>query len=83
MGYVCEDRKKEGLFLKQDVQFNTSINVLERFLKNGVYKKKTESKLTENYADMLQTKITGTDQTVGNLSGGNQQKVLISRWRCV
>ena len=80
VGYVCEDRKKEGLFLKQDVRFNTSINVLGRFLRSLRYKRAGEEELAARYVEKLQTKVTGTNQCVGFLSGGNQQKVLISRW---
>lgn len=80
LGYVCEDRKKEGLFLKQDVRFNTSINVLGRFLSSLRYKRGVEEELASQYVEKLQTKVTSTNQCVGYLSGGNQQKVLISRW---
>lgn len=80
LGYVCEDRKKEGLFLKQGVRFNTSINVLGRFLSSLRYKRGVEEELASHYVEKLQTKVTSTNQCVGYLSGGNQQKVLISRW---
>jgi ABC-type sugar transport system ATPase subunit len=80
LGYVCEDRKREGLFLKQDVRFNTGINVLKQFLSFRKYDRTKENKLALAYAEKLQTKITGITQITGFLSGGNQQKVLISRW---
>lgn len=80
LGYVCEDRKKEGLFLKQDVRYNSSLNVIKRYVMPFKYKRSEENKLAQEYADKLQMKITGINQIVGQLSGGNQQKVLISRW---
>ncbi len=80
LGYVCEDRKAVGLFLKQNVRFNTSINVLGQFLSRGRYNRAKETRLATDYAAKLETKITGLSQITGFLSGGNQQKVLISRW---
>lgn len=80
LGYVCEDRKKEGLFLKQSVCFNTTINVLKNFIKPFHYLSGEENALAEDYVRKLATKVTGISQATGTLSGGNQQKVLISRW---
>lgn len=80
LGYVCEDRKREGLFLKQDVKFNTSINVLERFLSFFRLNRVEETRIAEGYARRMETRITGLAQKTAFLSGGNQQKVLISRW---
>ena len=80
LGYVCEDRKKEGLFLKQDVCFNSTLNVIRRYVSPFRYNRAGEGKVAQEYAEKLQMRITGIDQTVGQLSGGNQQKVLISRW---
>lgn len=80
LGYVCEDRKKEGLFLKKNVEFNTSINSLDKILRFFRLKQNDECRLAEKYAEQLEMKITGTRQITGDLSGGNQQKVLIGRW---
>ena len=80
IGYVCEDRKKQGLFLKQDVRFNTSLNRIRDFITPVLYKRREENDFVQGYADRLSMRITGIGQTVGQLSGGNQQKVLISRW---
>lgn len=80
IGYVCEDRKKQGLFLRQNVEFNTSINSLDKVLRALRYDQAAETQMAEDYAGRLETKITGTRQIVRELSGGNQQKVLISRW---
>lgn len=80
LGYVCEDRKREGLFLKQDVKFNTGINVLNRFLSFFRFNRAEETRIAESYAKKMETRITGLSQKTAFLSGGNQQKVLISRW---
>ena len=79
LGYVCEDRKRDGLFLKQNIKFNTTINVLDRFIRALRCDKRREEQISAEYAQALKTRITSLDQTVGYLSGGNQQKVLISR----
>ena len=80
LGYVCEDRKRDGLFLKQNIKFNTTINVLDRFIRALRCDKRREEQISAEYAQDLKTRITSLDQIVGYLSGGNQQKVLISRW---
>lgn len=80
LGYVCEDRKRDGLFLKQNIKFNTTINVLDRFIRALRCDKRREEQISAEYAQALKTRITSLDQIVGYLSGGNQQKVLISRW---
>lgn len=77
---VPEDRKNDGLFLKQETGFNLTINVLNKFLKSGVYKGKTEAELINNSIDSMQVKVSSPKQIVAGLSGGNQQKVLIGKW---
>lgn len=81
IGLVPEDRKKEGIFGIQGIRFNTTIEVLGEFLKGGIYDMKKEIALTEKYVnDVMQTKYAGLEQPIERLSGGNQQKVIISRW---
>ena len=80
IGFVPEDRKLSGLFLKNNVRFNMTINVLEHFLNKLRYVRSREMKIVNDYVDKMQIKITGQEQIVGFLSGGNQQKVLISKW---
>ncbi len=77
---VPEDRKKEGLYLIQSVEYNTTIEVLSEFIKGIRLNKKKEGQITQKYIDLMDTKTPSVKQTVGNLSGGNQQKVLIGRW---
>lgn len=81
IGLVPEDRKKEGLYPIQGIRFNATIEVLSEFLKNGRYSAKREQELARKYVDgVMQTKYAGLEQPIGRLSGGNQQKVIISRW---
>jgi ribose transport system ATP-binding protein len=77
---VPESRKEEGLYLVQDVQFNSTIEVLGQFIKNFRVNYKKEEEITQKYIDMMNTKTPSQQQVIGNLSGGNQQKVMIGRW---
>ncbi len=77
---VPEDRKKEGLYLSQNVTYNTTIEVLHEFIKGITLNKKKEAEITQKYIDLMDTKTPSLNQSVENLSGGNQQKVLIGRW---
>lgn len=77
---VPESRKEEGLYLVQDVQFNSTIEVLGQFIRNFRVNFKKEEEITQKYIDMMATKTPSQQQVIGNLSGGNQQKVMIGRW---
>lgn len=80
-GLVPEDRKKEGIFPVQGIRFNTTIEVLDEFLGKGKLNRRKELELTQKYVDeIMKTKYAGLEQAIGKLSGGNQQKVIISRW---
>nr|MCR5527476.1 ATP-binding cassette domain-containing protein [Lachnospiraceae bacterium] len=78
--FVPENRKEEGLYLVQDVRYNTTIEVLEEFIGHLRVDGKKEEGITQKFIDMMRTKTPSQAQTIGNLSGGNQQKVLIGRW---
>ena len=77
--YTTEDRKGDGLFLGMSIRDNISISTLEKFCKNGVIRKGEEKNSTNKYIQELEVKCTDADQAVGELSGGNQQKVMIAR----
>lgn len=77
---VPESRKEEGLYKVQSVQFNTTIEVLHQFIGKLAVNKKVEEEITQKYIDMMSTKTPSQEQVIGNLSGGNQQKVMIGRW---
>lgn len=80
ISYVTENRKEEGLFLIQSVQYNVTIKILHEFIKFFRVDSKYENNETTNYIKDLSIKTPSNDQIIKNLSGGNQQKVLISRW---
>ncbi|MDT8336342.1 MAG: sugar ABC transporter ATP-binding protein [Candidatus Izemoplasmatales bacterium] len=77
--YVSEDRKHEGLILKQDVKQNISIINLYSLVKNGIIDKNKEIMVAEKYCKDINIKTPSIQQIVENLSGGNQQKVSISK----
>ncbi|MGN0405797.1 MAG: sugar ABC transporter ATP-binding protein [Bariatricus sp.] len=80
-GLVPEDRKKEGIYPIQGIRYNATIQVLDQFLNGGRYDSKKELELTSQYVDhVMQTKYADIEQEIGKLSGGNQQKIIISRW---
>ncbi len=80
IAFVPENRKEEGLFLLKDVRYNTTIEVLKQFISRLRVQRKKEYDITQKYIDMMSTKTPSQNQIIANLSGGNQQKVLIGRW---
>lgn len=77
---VPEDRKLEALYKVQSVRYNSTIEVLGDFIKGIFVDSTKEEAITQKYIDMLSTKTSSQEQLAGNLSGGNQQKVIIGRW---
>ena len=77
---VPDNRKQEGLYKVQSVKFNSTIQVLKDFIKGIRVDLDKEEKITQDYIDMMSTKTPSQEQMIGNLSGGNQQKVMIGRW---
>lgn len=81
VGFVTEDRKNQGLVLGMCVRDNFSLTFLERILKLWDFvDRKKEKKLCASYIESLRIKTPTQEQTVQNLSGGNQQKVVIAKW---
>ena len=81
IGLVPEDRKQQALFLSLAVRANLSIAAQEQVSRWGVFVDDgKERALVERYRKMLNIRMAGQDQTVANLSGGNQQKVVLARW---
>ena len=80
IGMVPEDRRGAGLVLGHSVATNLTIAVLKKFIKGIHVDKKKEWEIVEEYRNKLSIKTTGPDQACGDLSGGNQQKVVISKW---
>lgn len=82
IGLVPEDRKKQGLVLIMDLIKNTTLASLNKYMKAGKLNLKREEKDTESYIERLHTATPGPWTQVNNLSGGNQQKVVLSKWLC-
>ena len=83
IGFVSEDRKLEGLFLERDVEFNITIGVLDKFLSAFNLNRQKEDEIAGKYVDMLSIKASSIQQKTLNLSGGNQQKVVLSKWLAI
>ena len=77
---VSEDRKRYGLVLGMDVKQNSTLASLEKLSRFSVINKNEEIKVSERFVRELRTKTPSLEQKVGNLSGGNQQKVVIAKW---
>ena len=80
IAYVTEDRKGNGLVLSQSIKVNTSLAHLDAISSHTVIDGDKEYAVAEEYRDKLKIKTPTVEQLVGNLSGGNQQKVLLAKW---
>lgn len=80
IGYLSEDRKRYGLMLQKPVSENTAIASMDRYVSGGLINDAKLKKEAEEYNAKLRTKTPSMDQILKNLSGGNQQKVIIARW---
>lgn len=79
LAYVTEDRKGNGLILSNPIYTNTSLAKMDEVSHFGVIDKLKEVQVAEDYRQKLHTKAPSVYQNVGNLSGGNQQKVLLAK----
>lgn len=80
LAYVTEDRKGNGLILSNPIKINTTLANLKAVSSHGVLDGDKEYAVAEEYREKLKTKCPTVEQNVGNLSGGNQQKVLLAKW---
>ncbi len=80
IGLVPEDRKGQGLVLMMNVKENTTLAGLKKLLRLGKLNLKQEEQVTESYREKLRIATPGINETVANLSGGNQQKVVLGKW---
>jgi ABC-type sugar transport system ATPase subunit len=80
MGLVTEDRKRLGLILMLSVAQNMTLSVLNSLKKLFIIQEKEEEKLVKKYIKSLNIKTPDSDFIVNNLSGGNQQKVILGKW---
>lgn len=77
---VPEDRKTEGLILENTIWFNSVITILDKFMSKLRINRSNARKITDEYRGMLKIKYSSTAQLARTLSGGNQQKVVLSKW---
>ncbi|MCR4689794.1 MAG: ATP-binding cassette domain-containing protein [Lachnospiraceae bacterium] len=80
IAYVTEDRKGNGLVLSNPIRVNTSLANMDGVSNKGIIDADKEYQIAVEYKDKLHTKTPTVEQNVGNLSGGNQQKVLLAKW---
>lgn len=80
ISYVTEDRKSLGLVLDETIQFNTTLANLEAVSAGSILKKNEETKVAETYREALAIRTPSVFQKTVNLSGGNQQKVVLAKW---
>ena len=77
---ITEDRKVTGLNLSGTVNDNIAMVAIKKLLTHGLYNKGKARRASEEYIEKLNIKTPSADQIVGNLSGGNQQKIVIAKW---
>ena len=83
MGFCTEDRKTEGIIPHLSVRENITIALLPKLNSFGFVKTKEQDEIVMSYIDRLKIKTPTPEQAICNLSGGNQQKVLLARWMCM
>jgi ribose transport system ATP-binding protein len=80
LGLIPEDRSRSGLFPNMNVRENISIAYLHRCSRFGFLQKSRERNLVRKFVDLLRIRVSGIEQMILTLSGGNQQKVILARW---
>lgn len=79
IGLIPEERKRDGCIMHNSVLFNTTLICTKRYTKGGVMLGKKRAKIAEEYKDTLKIKVPDIKFSVGNCSGGNQQKVVVAK----
>ena len=80
IAYITEDRKGDGLILGNTITDNVTLAKMSKVSRRGQIDKDLEVSVAKTYRDKLRIKCSSVQQLAGNLSGGNQQKVLLSKW---
>ncbi len=80
IGFITEDRKAKGLVLQSSIRENIALPNLKTISKVGIIRKSQEIAFIDHLMNRLQVRMTGKEQEVKSLSGGNQQKVVIAKW---
>ncbi len=83
IGFLSEDRKVEGIVPEMSVRENITLALLPRLQKSGIVDHDAQQKIVDRYIKALGIKCASPEQMVRELSGGNQQKVLLARWLCM
>ncbi len=80
VAYLPEDRRQEGLVLDFTIAQNVTLPILPRLFPRLLVRAGTERQVAHDYTEQFRVRMTGVDQLVGALSGGNQQKVVLAKW---
>ena len=80
IGLVPEDRKKQALFLRLAIRTNITIAAQDQISRGWFIDERREDRLVDEFRRLLSIRMASPDQAAGNLSGGNQQKVVLARW---
>ncbi len=80
IGFVPEDRQTEGTILSMNIRENITLPIIEKVSNRGVLNRVRENQITDEYGKRMEIKASSWEQLVNNLSGGNQQKVVLARW---
>jgi monosaccharide-transporting ATPase len=80
IGFLSEDRKVEGIVPEMSVRENLTLALLPRLTKRGIVDRAEQQAVVERYIKALGVKCSSPEQPIRELSGGNQQKVLLARW---
>jgi galactofuranose transport system ATP-binding protein len=83
IGFVSEDRKVEGIIPEMSVRENMTLAILPKLQKRGIVDRAAQQLIVDRYIEALGVKCASPEQMIRELSGGNQQKVLLARWLCM
>ncbi len=83
IGFLTENRKEQGLVLQQSCRENMAMAMMPSITHMGLVNDKATYQLYQDYHDKLQLSSPSSEQPVGNLSGGNQQKVVVAKWMAI
>jgi ribose transport system ATP-binding protein len=82
IGFSSEDRKADGIIPDLSVRENLTLALLPRLCKRGIVDRTRQQEIVDMFIDRLGIKLSNPEQKISELSGGNQQKVLLARWLC-
>jgi ribose transport system ATP-binding protein len=83
IAYLSEDRRLDGLFYGLSIRENISVTHLNNYSRYGLVDRRCESLAAQNFVNQLRIQTTGLEQSIINMSGGNQQKVILARWLAI